>query len=253
MGARAAPCKARLTAQNAGAKWCLRFPPRRFFSALLALANIAQSVEQRFRKAWVVGSNPTVGSSVRNFLEQSGLVRQLLPAATEAPREGVDQSLEVPSIDPAETRSRLSILSTEPKGDFDDGIAEPKTSSAEPFQSRAQLLNFTTTAGFDEDANNTGHFQTAVRCHTPACRFVDQQKIRVQLLREQDRLGFAWIERSELRIGRRRRTDLMADYPNRSDQRMLRSIDRKRLAPHGVGNVDLAKDSFEQRQFIDAL
>jgi len=26
------------------------------------LANIAQLVEQRFRKAWVVGSNPSVGS-----------------------------------------------------------------------------------------------------------------------------------------------------------------------------------------------
>jgi hypothetical protein len=29
-------------------------------------ANIAQLVEQRFRKAWVVGSIPTVGSSLRN-------------------------------------------------------------------------------------------------------------------------------------------------------------------------------------------
>jgi S-adenosylmethionine:tRNA ribosyltransferase-isomerase len=36
---------------------------RRVFSALLARANIAQLVEQRFRKAWVIGSNPIVGSS----------------------------------------------------------------------------------------------------------------------------------------------------------------------------------------------
>ena len=45
--------------------WGLRLPARRFFSALRSFANIAQSVEQRFRKAWVVGSNPTVGSSAR--------------------------------------------------------------------------------------------------------------------------------------------------------------------------------------------
>ena len=52
----------RRVAWNDG-KWCLRLGPCRIFSELLARANIAQSVEQCFRKAWVVGSNPTVGSS----------------------------------------------------------------------------------------------------------------------------------------------------------------------------------------------
>ena len=41
----------------------LRSPGARVSSAPYARANIAQLVEQRFRKAWVVGSNPTVGSS----------------------------------------------------------------------------------------------------------------------------------------------------------------------------------------------
>lgn len=50
-------------------KWCLRLPRQRVFSALLTVANIAQSVEQRFRKAWVVGSNPTVGSSLRTLAQ----------------------------------------------------------------------------------------------------------------------------------------------------------------------------------------
>ena len=46
-----------------GGKRSLRLPAWRVFSALLARANIAQLVEQRFRKAWVPGSNPGVGSS----------------------------------------------------------------------------------------------------------------------------------------------------------------------------------------------
>ena len=43
----------------------MRFSLQRYFSALLARANIAQLVEQRFRKAWVIGSNPIVGSIFR--------------------------------------------------------------------------------------------------------------------------------------------------------------------------------------------
>jgi hypothetical protein len=34
-------------------------------SLAVSRANIAQLVEQRFRKAWVAGSNPAVGSSFR--------------------------------------------------------------------------------------------------------------------------------------------------------------------------------------------
>ena len=68
-------------------KWSLPSRGRRVSSALSTSANIAQLVEQRFRKAWVVGSIPTVGSTFHP-LGRLRLRCQQRPSRADGPRHG---------------------------------------------------------------------------------------------------------------------------------------------------------------------
>lgn len=54
-------------------KWGLPLPGSRVSSALCLVAELAQLVEQRFRKAWVVGSNPMLGSTLRPGIQALSL------------------------------------------------------------------------------------------------------------------------------------------------------------------------------------
>ena len=54
-------------------KWGLPLLSGRFSSALCSVAELAQLVEQRFRKAWVVGSNPMLGSTLKPGIQAFSL------------------------------------------------------------------------------------------------------------------------------------------------------------------------------------